>query len=57
MTWKVDPPTEKGTELLIKKSSIKVIDVRRDSRKAQLIYGYLQAYFSVGKHILITPRQ
>ncbi len=30
MTWKVDPRTEKGAGILIKESSIKVIDARRD---------------------------
>jgi hypothetical protein len=38
MTWKVDPRSEKGAGILIEESSIKVINVRQDSGKAQLIY-------------------
>ncbi len=36
MTWKEDSPTEKGVGVLIKESSIKVIEARQDSGKAQL---------------------
>ncbi len=34
MMLKVDPRPEKGAGILIKESSIKVIDARRDSGKA-----------------------
>jgi hypothetical protein len=37
MTQKMDPHTEKGIGILIKESSIKVIDASRDSGKALLI--------------------
>jgi hypothetical protein len=37
MRQKVDPCTERGLGILIKESSIKVIDVCHDSGKAQLI--------------------
>ncbi len=37
MTQKENPCAEKGAGILIKESSIKVIDASRDSGKAQLI--------------------
>jgi hypothetical protein len=37
MTYKVDPRAEIGARILIKESSIKVIDACQDSGKAQLI--------------------
>jgi hypothetical protein len=37
MNWKVDQCAERGVGILIKESSIKVIDGRQDSGKARLI--------------------
>ncbi len=38
LTWKVDPHTERGAGDINLKSPIKVIDARRDSGKARLIF-------------------
>ncbi len=40
----MDPHTEKGMGILIKESSIKVIDAHRDSGKALLIKIYMNSF-------------
>jgi hypothetical protein len=50
MTRKVDLFTEKGAGILIKESSIKVIDSRRDSGKAQLINLIRKLYKKIEKY-------
>jgi hypothetical protein len=45
MMRKVDPRAEKGAGILIKESSIKVIDACRDSGKAQMIKPIKSIFF------------